>query len=121
QAKPTTDVLSEFGAELEALIRRWTERTGGRCDMTVRSTFIDESPVDGFKRARIGPRVEIALSVTDMSRAGELMTAYFPVQDAGELIRGQAADIKAHRDHQNAAKGGVRVHSTVHISPCPSD
>jgi hypothetical protein len=81
-AATSRDPLSEFDAELNALVQRWSERTGGRCEIAVRPTFIDEPPVEGFKQRRVGPLVEITLTVADLSRAGELLSARFPAPAA---------------------------------------
>lgn len=80
------DPLQNFGRQLDSLVRRWEADTGGRCDVVVRPTFIDEPPADGFRRQRLGPRVEITLTLTDMARVGELLIAHFPVADAARLI-----------------------------------
>lgn len=76
------DALTEFSAELNALIERWSKRTGGRCDMTVRPTIIDEPPIEGFEQIRRGPLVEISLTVIDVNCVGDLLAAYFPAPAA---------------------------------------
>lgn len=95
QAKPPADPLTEFGTELDALIRRWSEKTGGRCETAARPTLIEELPVDGFRRQRRGPLIEITLTVTDMTRAHELFWAFFPVPQASRLLREREQSLKS--------------------------
>jgi hypothetical protein len=86
QNQTAGDPLAQFGAELRALIRGWSERTGGRCEMTVRPTFIDKPPVEGFRQSRGGPLMEINLMVADMTRADELLMAHFQVPVAVRML-----------------------------------
>ncbi len=80
------DALSEFGSELEALIQRWSERTGGRCDMAIRPTFVDDPPVDGFHQRHRGALMEITLTIADLNRPADLLAAHFPAPDAIRIL-----------------------------------
>ena len=67
-AQSSRDPLGNFVEDLDALLHRWNERTGGQWNETILYSFVDEEPLDGYARQRRGPQVNIALTLTDTTR-----------------------------------------------------
>jgi len=77
-AQSSRDPLGNFVEDLDAILHRWNERTGGQWNETILYSFVDEEPLDGYARQRRGPQVNIALTLTDTTRTDELTAAHYP-------------------------------------------
>ena len=77
-AQSSRDPLGNFVEDLDALLHRWNERTGGQWTETILYSFVDKESLDDYARQRRGPQVKIALTLTDTTRADELTAAHYP-------------------------------------------